>query len=63
MFRNNWFAMLLQMDVEPSKVSRRISLAQAAFLRILGPILRVISSFFSACRCMLLLLLQTSVSP
>ncbi len=40
--------MLMQMDIEPTKVSRRISLAQAASLRILGPILRVISTFFSA---------------
>ncbi len=45
--RNNWFAMLIQMDINADKLARTAAVFRAALLRVLGPLLRLISSFFS----------------
>jgi hypothetical protein len=47
--RNNWLAMLVQMDVDSDRLSRRISLLQLQSLRVLGPLIRLFASFFSTC--------------
>ena len=44
---NNWFAMLIQMDVNSDKLSRRLAMLPTFALRVLGPLLRLLSSFFS----------------
>ena len=44
---NNWFAMLIQMDVNSDKLSRRLAMLPTFALRVLGPFLRLLSSFFS----------------
>ena len=45
--RNNWFAMLIQMDIDAANITRRFNSAQSSCFRLLGPILRLLSAFFS----------------
>ena len=46
--RNNWLAMLMQMDVDSHRLSRKFALVRVAVLRMTGPLLRLLASFFSA---------------
>ena len=40
--------MLMQMDVDSHRLSRKFALVRGAVLRMTGPLLRLLASFFSA---------------
>jgi hypothetical protein len=46
--RNNWFAMLIQMNIDSKKLSSRLSLFQASALRFFEPSIQILATFFSA---------------